>query len=625
MHRAAGRAGSGSWTGLSAALLAAITCIGIGPSAAQSAYTLANDTRNTEIVTTNTPMPLPDFGSRTAWEARKTFLRNQILVSAGLSPMPQKTPLHPQISSKIDGPGYTIEKVLLEPLPGFYLGGNLYRPADGKPKHPAILAPQGDWENGTLENDPASSAFGIGLARQGYVVFTYDSTQLPHCFGNATGRLWSFSPLGLQLWNSIRALDFLASLDDVNPSRIGIAGSSGEATQALLLAAIDDRIQFESSAAIVSSTTQNGDVCENSPGLRINTSNVEIAAMFAPRPMLLVSGATDATRTISRDDYPAIQHIYDLYGKADQVSLAQSDAEHSQQSRDAVYKFFAHVNPGLSNDNQLTSHSIEVPTPEQTKSLPNHSLPTNAVDLTALFHEWRAMAEAQNQQPQREIFLRERLRQTLAIEVPDNVISQTAAQSVNKQSMVLNLPGWRDRLQGIELPGTGALAIVVDPDGSAAALQSSTVKHLRQQGRAIFALDVFQTGAAKVPRDRQDTPPAPSSDATNDSPLEQKAAIETGGPQFLAFNVTDDEGRVQDIVTAIAYAYSSGRDVEVYAHGDAALWATFAAAVTRVPVSLHLENVPKLVSDDDYLTHFDVPGILRAGGLPVAQHLANAH
>jgi hypothetical protein len=230
------------------------------------------------------------------------------------------------------------------------------------------------------------------------------------------------------------------------------------------------------------------------------------------------------------------------------------------------------------------------------------------------------MAEAQNQQPQREVFLRERLRQTLAVEVPDNVISQ-----IDKQSIVLNLPGWRDRLQGIELRGTGSLAIVVDPDGSAAALESDTVKHLRQQGRAIMAFDVFQTGAAKVPRDREDMPPAPSSDSKNDSPLEQKADLEAGGPNFLTFNVTDDEARVQDIVTAIVYAYRNGHEVEIYARGDAALWATFAAALTRIPVSLHLENVPKLISDEDYLTHFDVPGILRAGGLPVAQRLANAH
>lgn len=85
--------------------------------------------------------------------------------------------------------------------------------------------------------------------------------------------------------------------------------------------------------------------------------------------------------------------------------------------------------------------------------------------------------------------------------------------------------------------------------------------------------------------------------------------------------MTDDQARIQDIVTAIAYASKSGSDVEIYANGDAALWAEFAAAISTFPVSLHLENVPKLSSDANYLTHFNVPGILRAGGFEIADRL----
>jgi hypothetical protein len=234
-------------------------------------------------------MPLPAFTSLKEWEQRRAFLRKQILVSAGLSPMPPKTPLHPQIFGKIEGAGYTIEKVLLETMPGFYLGGNLYRPRNGKPKHPGVLNPHGHWQNGRLESSPIDSgpAFGISLARQGYVVFAYDmvgytdTMQVPHRFGSAAQRLWSFGPLGLQLWDSIRALDFMASLDDVDASRLGIAGASGGATQSLLLAAIDDRVQFESPVNMVSAMMQGDDLCENAPGLRLHTSNVEMAAMFA--------------------------------------------------------------------------------------------------------------------------------------------------------------------------------------------------------------------------------------------------------------------------------------------------------------------------------------------------------
>jgi fermentation-respiration switch protein FrsA (DUF1100 family) len=96
---------------------------------------------------------------------------------------------------------------LIETLPGFYLGGNLYRPRKGKAKHPGILNPQGHWPYGRLENEPLYSgpSLGISLARQGYVVFAYDmvgytdTIQLPHRFGSSEQRLWSFGPLGLQL------------------------------------------------------------------------------------------------------------------------------------------------------------------------------------------------------------------------------------------------------------------------------------------------------------------------------------------------------------------------------------------------------------------------------------------
>jgi dienelactone hydrolase len=598
--------------------------------AAQAGTVPAEDTRNTTVINTDTHLPLPVFSSLSAWEDRKSFLRNQILVSTGLSPMPEKTPLHPQVFGKIEGRGYTIEKVLIETLPGFYLGGNLYRPRDEKTRHPGVLNPHGHWQYGRLENEPVDSgpAFGISLARQGFVVFAYDmvgytdTIQVPHRFGSPTQRLWSFGPLGLQLWNSIRALDFLSSLDDVDVSRIGMAGASGGATQTMLLTAVDDRVQFSSPVNMISSFMQGGDLCENAPGLRLNTSNVEIAAMFAPKPMLVVSDTTDWTRNVPREEYPAIKRIYDLYGKGDQVSVLQFEAVHNfnQKSREAVYKFFAQATSAPGDSKELTEHNIEVPMLQEMMALSNHSLPANAVDLNGLFSEWRTMAEAQNAQAHDDSFLRKRLRQTLATEFPDNVISVTDGQSI-----VLSLPGWRGRIPGTLIKGSGAVAIVIDPNGSAAAMESETVKRLLKDGRTVLALDVFQTGAAKAWRARDDAQPVTPVNGMDDTAIEQKANIDAGGPKFLTFNVTDDAARVQDIVTAIIYASRSGRDVEIYAKGDAALWATFAAAVSRTPVSLHLEAVPKLATDADYLTHFDVPGILRAGGLPVAEHLANAH
>lgn len=585
----------------------------------------AEDARNTNVLNTTSRMPMPTFTSLKAWEQRKAFLRNQILVSAGLSPLPEKIPLHAQIFGKIEQKDYTIEKVLIETLPGFYLGGNLYRPRNSRSKHPGILNPHGHWPYGRLENQPLYSgpSLGISLARQGYVVFAYDmigytdTIQLPHRFGSDKQRLWSFGPLGLQLWNSIRSLDFLASLDDVDAARLGITGASGGGTQTFLLTAVDDRVQFASPVNMVSAIMQGGDLCENAPGLRLNTSNVEIAAMFAPKPMLLVSATGDWTRNVPKEEYPAIRSIYELYGKGDQVEVVQIDEVHNfnKLSREAVYRFFAKHNPGLSDSRELIEHDISVPPLQDMEVLSNHTLPENALDLDGLFRLWRDQSQAQNNQIRDNTFLRERLRQTLAVEVPGNVVADR-----NDLAIVLGRPEKGDRVPGIWIQGRGAPALVVGPTGSEAAVETDVVKRLRKDDRSVLLLDVFQTGTARAPR-AGDIASGTVSKPADDADEEERADAAAGYPKFLTFNVTDDAARVQDILTAVAYIGKNNQAVDLFATGDAALWSIFAAAISTVPVSLHLDNVPELASDADYLKHLNVPGILRAGGLPIAEKL----
>jgi len=607
-------------------------CICISALAAVSVLRLAaqqngvhapmQDARNTDVVNVDTHLSLPNFTSLKAWEDRKKYLRNQILVSAGLSPMPDKTELHAQIFGKIEEKDYSIEKVLIETLPGFYLGGNLYRPRNGKVRHPGVLNPHGHWQYGRLENQPLYSgpSFGISLARQGYVVFAYDmvgytdTIQVPHHFGSAEQRLWSFGPLGLQLWNSIRSLDFITSLNDVDATQVGIAGASGGGTQAFLLMAVDDRVQFGSPVNMVSAMMQGGDLCENAPGLRVNTSNVEIAAMFAPKPMLLVSATGDWTRNVPKEEYPAIKRIYDLYGKSDQVEVVQINEVHNfnELSREAVYRFFAKHHPGLSESKELGEHDIDVPMLQEMMALSNRALPAHALDEEGLFRSWQGMAQAQASRIEDRAFLRERLRQTLAVEIPQDVVAE-----MDGQSIVLSRASKKDRVPGIWIPGDGVTAIVVDARGSAAALQTEAVSRLRKERRPILLLDVFQTGAAKARRKADDTPSNPADD-------EERANAAAGDPKFLTFNVSDDAARVQDVATAIVYASGKQRGVELFAFGDAALWAVFAAALSPVHVSLTVEDVPQLRSDTDYLEHFNVPGILRAGGVEVAEKLAAA-
>src|SRR6476659_10590931 len=147
-----------------------------------------SDIRNSEIPDHKTHFRMPAYRTRQQWLERKDQLRKQILSSAGLLPMPVKQPLHSTFSKRTEYSDYSVEVVLLETLPGYFVGGNLYRPLHLKTPAPAVLLPHGHWKGGRLENQAAYSvpALGINLARQGYVAFAYDmvgyndTRQVPH-------------------------------------------------------------------------------------------------------------------------------------------------------------------------------------------------------------------------------------------------------------------------------------------------------------------------------------------------------------------------------------------------------------------------------------------------------------
>ena len=119
------------------------------------------------------------------------------------------------------------------------------------------------------------------------------------------------SVMGLQTWNSIRALDFLETLPDVDAKRIGCTGASGGGTQTFILGAIDPRLAVACPAVMVTTAMQGGCTCENASLLRIGTGNVEFAALFAPKP-LGMTAANDWTKEMATKGFPELQKHYAL-------------------------------------------------------------------------------------------------------------------------------------------------------------------------------------------------------------------------------------------------------------------------------------------------------------------------
>jgi len=370
------------------------------------------------------------------WEQRKEYVRRMLRVTLGLWPMPTKSPLNPVIHGTIDRSDYTVEKVYFESIPGFYVTGNLYRPKGKAGKRPGVLSPHGHFPGGRFLNaelkavrqqivqgaerfEEGGRSFMqsrcVQLARMGCVVFHYDmigygdSVQIPlnvaHRFSqlrvkfketpalgfySASAELHLQNPMGLHTYNSIRALDFLTSLPDVDPERIAVTGGSGGGTQTFMLCAVDDRPFVSVPVVIVSTTRQGGCTCENISGLRIGTYNLEFTALHAPKPLLLIS-ADDDTRTMPERGFPELMQHYRMLGAIQNVShmaLLQFPHNYNYVSRAAMYLWInKHFDLGFkepiveSSYKQLTRGELSVWDDQ-------HPRPENSPDFERKLLQW---------------------------------------------------------------------------------------------------------------------------------------------------------------------------------------------------------------------------------------------
>jgi dienelactone hydrolase len=330
------------------------------------------------------------------WESRADQVRRIMRVTMGLWPLPTRTPLNAVIHGRIEQDDYTIDKVYFESVPEFFVTGNLYRPKGKSGRLPAVLSPHGHFPGGRfideglkavrkkIEADAEQHEDGgrsfmqsrcVLLARMGCVVFHYDMIgygdceQIPldvaHKFSgsraemkeppenglySASALLNGQNSLGLHTWNSIRALDFLESLPDVDPKRIAVTGGSGGGTQTFMLCAVDDRPLVSVPVVIVSADRQGGCVCENICGFRIGTTNLEFNALHAPKPLLLIS-ADDASRTMPERGFPEMKQHYKMLGAEGNVeleALLQFPHNYNAVSRQAMAHFVnRHLKLGL--------------------------------------------------------------------------------------------------------------------------------------------------------------------------------------------------------------------------------------------------------------------------------------
>lgn len=618
---------------------------------------LAADQRLTTVRTLNDKdFILKPPATLAEWQARRQAVREQILVATGLWPLPPKSPLNPVVHGRIDREGYSIEKVYFSSYPGHYVSGNLYRPRtkDGKlpaGKLPAVLCPHGHWRDGRLYDagDKAGKAQVdkkaektmegaryplqarcAQLARMGCVVFFYDmvgyadSTTIGHnAFADAEAELRLHNLMGLQTWNSIRALDFLSGLPEVDGKRIGVTGASGGGTQTFILGAIDDRPAAAFPAVMVSTQMQGGCVCENCSYLRIGTGNVEMAAVFAPKP-LAMSGANDWTIDIERKGLPELKAIYKLYNVEDRVSAKcwpMFEHNYNQPARELMYTFFNQY-LGLGHNGPIAEQPfVPVPSKELSVYGEQHSRPMDSARVEKLRQYLTGIQEKQLEDlkptdatklteyrkvvgPALRVMLGSSLPQGSEIEV--NSRGTLKLGDTTFRGVQFGRKGQGEEVPGLWVQGrhfNGTCVVWVDAEGKGSVWQGGRLADAAQAildgGAAIFAIDAFGTGELTCPKALA---------------INNRFAGYTFG-----YNRPLLAQRCHDILTAIAYVRQQEgvKTVHLLGRGKAGPWVMLARglcgdAVTRTAADVDHFRFDKVRAVTDEMM---LPGALKYGGL----------
>jgi cephalosporin-C deacetylase-like acetyl esterase len=333
---------------------------------------------------------------------RRAYLRQQMLNDLG--GFPERTPLNARVVGVLQRPGYRIEKVIFESQPHFFVTANLYLPTTGHPPYPAILFPLGH-EPGGKTNPTWQQMLG-SLATKGFVALTwdpigqgerlqiYDEDLRESKVGDSTTE---HTVVGTQclligdhlarytIWDGIRALDYLLSRPEVDPTRVGLTGNSGGGTHTAYIAALDDRIQVAAPSCYITSwrlmlqTIGPQDAEQTFPfWLQDGLDYPDYLYAFAPKPYLLLSAIRDFFPIAgTRETFAEAARVYSAIGAKEKLGMFEADDEHgyTKPRRLAAYEWFGRWLKGVADKDP--EPQIEMATPKELRCTPTGQVSTS--------------------------------------------------------------------------------------------------------------------------------------------------------------------------------------------------------------------------------------------------------
>ncbi|MBE6569774.1 MAG: hypothetical protein E7658_06120 [Ruminococcaceae bacterium] len=576
----------------------------------------------------NSIFRIPEYSSAEEIDRRREELRFNLRMAAGLYPWPEKTPLNVRRELVGNFDGYSVEKIMLETRPGLWTTGNLYFPRPLTGKAPAILNVIGHvWTQRLARAEDEDYPQQIAnFARMGFVCLVLDmigmvdNTQISHYYGkidntnhfsetDLRNELWLSGGMGIQLWNNIRAVDYLCSLPEVDENNIGVTGVSGGGTQSYVLGFMDDRIKATAPINMVSSHFAGGCICENPPGLRRITSNVEMTAMIAPRALFLAGSTGDWTDLQETVEVPDIASVYRHYGIENMPEHFYQDAGHqyNAKTRHVVYNFFArHL---MGKDIHWEEQPIETDDLlDFTWFRGKGHAPgfNNDAEFFAYHKTERAEAYLRTDHSEKIEMLR------WITGIKDGIEPEYTSVSCSREDSVFVEKGILSGESGEKIPYVRLIPTNWDGKNVCLALgdkgkeivMSPAVQSMLRDGIAVFSADLFMTGE-----------------------YEGAQILVCGDdmykPYTYTFNYPVCALRAQD--TALLWKAISGNGMQcsILADGCAARAVACALPLLKNVQSAKLEKAAFALSgDEEYAENCYIPGILAVGGLEGCLKLA---
>ena len=341
------------------------------------------------------------LNSKEQWLQRQKDVRKKLLNIVG--PFPQKTPLNAQVLAKVKKEGYTLEKIVYESMPKFYVTACLFVPDGLKDKAPAVLFCSG--HSGQAFRRDIYQQTLLNLVKKGFIVLAFDpigqgerlqyfdanigdsrvgGSTLEHSYPGAQCFIAGYSVARYFIWDGIRGIDYLLSRPEVDADRIGCHGLSGGGTQSSYIAAFDERVKAVAPAGYITSFRKlfesigPQDAEQNLSGFVANgLDHADLLEVRAPKPALIVTTTRDFFSIQgSRETFQEVQKVYQLFGKEDNVAKSEDDYVHgyTKKNREAIYAFFQkHLDlPG-----DATDEAVDYLTPGELQVTPTGQVSTS--------------------------------------------------------------------------------------------------------------------------------------------------------------------------------------------------------------------------------------------------------